>query len=258
LKAADKTKNKKEAGMTFGSKVFGSKKAYVFDTSALMEYPQVLKYTRRHSVVLPVVVMRELEGLKNHERQDVAARARLASHYLERYAKKITIADWKDANHLEALGSRADNMIVGTATRLKRRGVDATLVSTDRNMRIVARSYGVKNHIPRPWYRQPALYWSIIAIPFIALGLLVANAVSTIWSVKGFLYGTIWEEIALFGGVLALPAVFVFGILMTWMCGILPDEISKELRKNDGELNNVVFNPVLSGFETNVWYRKGS
>ena len=257
LKAANKAINKKEAGMAFGSKVFGSKKAYVFDTSALMEYPQVLRVVKRHRIILPRIVMTELDGLKNNERQDVAARARLVSRYLEKYGKNVAIATDKQMDRLQVLDSAGDNMVIGTATWMKRQGIDTTLVTADRNMRIVARACGIMNRIPRPWYRQPALYWSIIAIPFIALGFLVANAVSHIWTVNGFLTKETEPYVGI-GSALALPTVFVAGLVMNWVCDVLPDEATEDVKTDDKMLNNMVFNPVLSGFETNVWHSKKS
>jgi len=243
--------------MAFGSKVFGSKKAYVFDTSALMEYPQVLRVVKRHRIILPRIVMTELDGLKNNERQDVAARAQLASHYLEKYGKNVAIATDRQMDRLQMLDSAGDNMVIGTATWMKRQGIDTTLVTTDRNMRIVARACGVMNRIPRPWYRQPALYWSIIAIPFIALGFLVANAVSTIWSVNGFLTKETEPYVGI-GSALALPTVFVAGLVMNWVCDVLPDEATEDVKTDDKMLNNMVFNPVFNEFDINVWHSKNS
>lgn len=45
--------------------------------------------------------------------------------------------------HVDILASKADNEIVETAINLKEKGHDVTLLTTDRNMRITARGYGI-------------------------------------------------------------------------------------------------------------------
>ena len=54
-------------------------KTYVFDTSYLIEYPEAINNITG-ALVIPAIVLKQLDGLKNSEKEDTAKRARAASN----------------------------------------------------------------------------------------------------------------------------------------------------------------------------------
>jgi PIN domain len=133
-----------------------SYKTYVIDTTVLIGDPDIF-YKIAGVVVIPFVVLRELDGLKYSDHIHIARAARKVSRILDRLwsyndlaegVKLPTGAVLKIINAfdpLNALASDADNRIVGTALKLQREGVpDIVLVSTDNNMRIAAKALGLK------------------------------------------------------------------------------------------------------------------
>ena len=58
------------------------KKTYVLDTNVLIQAPYALRCFEEHTVVLPVVVLEELDGLKKAEGER-GANARTAIRMLE-------------------------------------------------------------------------------------------------------------------------------------------------------------------------------
>jgi PIN domain len=131
-------------------------KTYVLDTTVLIGDPDIFCKIAGE-VIIPFVVLRELDGLKNCDHVDIARAARKVSRTLDRVGsyndltkkgKLSTGAVLKIVNAfdpVDALASDADNKVVGTALRLKREGAEnVVLVSTDSNMRIVARAMGLK------------------------------------------------------------------------------------------------------------------
>jgi predicted ribonuclease YlaK len=133
-----------------------SYKTYILDTTVLIGDPDIF-YKIAGEVIIPFVVLRELDGLKNSDHVHIARAARKVSRTLDRLgsyndltegAKLSTGAVLKIVtvfDPLNALASDADNRIVGTALKLQREGIpDIALVSTDDNMRIAAKALGLK------------------------------------------------------------------------------------------------------------------
>ena len=54
-----------------------SRRTYVLDTSVLLSEPQALRQFEEHAVVLPLVVLTELEAKRNHPELGWAARTAL-------------------------------------------------------------------------------------------------------------------------------------------------------------------------------------
>ncbi len=126
-------------------------KIYVIDTSALISNPNVVKKARRHGVIIPAVVLRQLDGLKNSSNGNTAYWARKASQAIERQQRKNNFLIEGASLAVNPLDNAADNEIIGTALYVKgnvghytsSKVKDVVLVSTDRNMRIAAGSYGL-------------------------------------------------------------------------------------------------------------------
>ncbi|MCX5814860.1 MAG: PIN domain-containing protein [Proteobacteria bacterium] len=120
-------------------------KTYVLDTSALINYPDIISTIKGHNVVIPGAVIRQLDYLKNSNDESVAWCSRRASQSIEKYQRKnrVTIMSNMGNGLVDMLHSGADNQIVATGRYLKNQGRNVCLLSTDRNMRIAARKYGM-------------------------------------------------------------------------------------------------------------------
>lgn len=121
------------------------KKMIVVDTSALIERPDVV-CSLPGQVFIPLTVIKQLDGLKNSDKDDVRKKARQASQYIEAGIKEMKISVPKKYDQVDGLDNVSDNKIVGTAVWLKKIMPDAevNLLTTDRNMRIVASAHGIK------------------------------------------------------------------------------------------------------------------
>lgn len=131
-------------------------KVYVLDTTVLIYDPDIMSKTADADWVIPLVVIRELDGLKNSDKEHVAKAARQIARTLDRlssYGDLVTgvklptgrtLRVFAGYESVDALASDADNKILGATLSLKNAGEDVTLFTTDTNMRTVARAYGVK------------------------------------------------------------------------------------------------------------------
>jgi predicted ribonuclease YlaK len=136
-----------------------SKKVFVIDTSVLIEDPDVFYKLGGNEIIIPTVVIKELDGLKKHpdpdehrakaarqvtrtldllgSYQDIATGARTRAGSVVKICSQYEVIDDLDSN--------ADNRIIGTAIRLMEEGARQIIVlSADGNMRNVARSYKIK------------------------------------------------------------------------------------------------------------------
>jgi rRNA maturation endonuclease Nob1 len=132
------------------------KTTYILDTTALIEDPDVIYRSGNADWVIPLAVIREIDGLKNSEKDLVAKAARQIARTLDRlgsygdFAAGVKLSTGSlvrivtEYEKVEGLASEADNRIVGTALKLKRKGENITLMTTDANMRTVARVHGLK------------------------------------------------------------------------------------------------------------------
>ncbi len=143
-----------------GSTAVGSNKTYVLDTSVLLADPGALVRFAEHEVVLPVVVITELEGKRNHPELGYFARAALRS--LDdlrvvhgRLDQPVAIGKEGgtlrvELNHTDPeslpsgfrLGDN-DTRILAVARNLANEGHRVTLVSKDLPLRIKASAVGL-------------------------------------------------------------------------------------------------------------------
>ncbi|MDO8590965.1 MAG: PhoH family protein [bacterium] len=137
-------------------------KTYVLDTSVLIHDPNgALSAFKEHTVVIPVVVIEELDRLKHHAVKGVNARE--VSRQLAELMQDNDILkgvptpgggtlrvdlDGDDVSHLPSGfdPEKSDNIILLTTMRLKSSSPDReiTLVSKDINLRIKAQSVGLR------------------------------------------------------------------------------------------------------------------
>ncbi len=136
-----------------------AEKTYVLDTSVLLSDPRAIFRFAEHSVVLPVVVISELEG-KRHD-PEIGYFARQALRILddlrvahERLDFPITVGEGGslrvELNHtsMDALPSGLklgdnDSRILAVALNLANDGFDVTVVSKDLPLRVKAASVGL-------------------------------------------------------------------------------------------------------------------
>lgn len=138
-----------------------SRRTYVLDTSVLLSDPRALFRFDEHDVVLPVVVVTELEAKRSHP--ELGYFARQALRYLDdlrvdngRLDSPIPIGDLGgtlriELNHtnVEVLPSGLrlgdnDTRILALAKNLSAEGADVVLVSKDLPMRVKASSVGLE------------------------------------------------------------------------------------------------------------------
>ena len=131
-------------------------KTYVLDTTALIYDPDIMFKIGEADWVIPLAVIREIDGLKNSDKDLVAKAARQIARTLDRLSsygdltagvklptdKTLRVLAMYES--VDVLASDADNKILGAALSLKNAGEDVTLFTTDTNMRTVARAYGIK------------------------------------------------------------------------------------------------------------------
>ena len=135
-------------------------KIYVLDTTVLIEAPDYM-YRGEGMFVIPTAVIKEIDGLKNSDQKEVAAAARKVARTLDtlgsygnltsgvRLSTGGTLRVYTNYVEIDDLNSKNDNRIVGTAMALKKEtDSDVKLVTTDINMRTVARAHGIKAEIP--------------------------------------------------------------------------------------------------------------
>ncbi len=135
-------------------------RTYVLDTSVLLADPGALRRFAEHEVVLPVVVITELEGKRHHP--ELGFFARSALRMLDelrithgRLDEPVPVGDEGgtlrvELNHTDAeslpsgfrLGDN-DTRILAVANNLAHEGYDVTLVSKDLPLRIKASAVGL-------------------------------------------------------------------------------------------------------------------
>ena len=112
-------------------------KTYVVDTSVLLSDPWALRKFAEHDVVLPVVVISELEGKRHHP--ELGWFARQALRFLEEL-------NHQDQSLLPTAfrGPEGDHRILACALNLAHEGKDTVLVTKDVPLRVKAGAVGVQ------------------------------------------------------------------------------------------------------------------
>jgi len=141
-------------------------KAYVPDTSALQLETDLMYRIGESLIVIPTAVIKELDGLKYSSRELVARAARKVARTLDRignygdvvYGVRFSIGGilhiYSGYEVIDDLYSDADNRIVGAAIKIKEElRCTVTLVTTDTNMRHIARTYWLKTEL-YPFYMK--------------------------------------------------------------------------------------------------------
>lgn len=136
-------------------------KTYVLDTSVLLSDPWALRKFAEHEVVLPVVVISELEGKRHHP--ELGWFARQALRFLEELRATYEALDQPvpvnvaggtlrvELNHQDQSllpaafrGPEGDHRILACALNLAHEGKDTVLVTKDVPLRVKAGAVGVQ------------------------------------------------------------------------------------------------------------------
>ncbi len=146
--------------VTSKKRLHSDRRTYVIDTSVLLADPAAMGRFDEHEVVLPVVVVTELEAKRHHPELGYFAREALRrlDEYRVRYGRldaPIPIGDLGgtlrvELNHADTAvlpaGFRLednDSRILAVARNLQAEGYDVTVVSKDLPLRIKASSVGL-------------------------------------------------------------------------------------------------------------------
>lgn len=151
-----------DLGGTHASEVLMAEKVhtYVLDTSVLLSDPGALLRFAEHRVVIPLIVVSELEGKRNHP--ELGFTARKALHILDdfrsdydRLDQPIPVGDAGgtlrvELNHIDAstmpVGfdrTENDTRILAVARNLSAEGCDVVVVTKDVPMRVKASALGL-------------------------------------------------------------------------------------------------------------------
>jgi PhoH-like ATPase len=136
-------------------------KTYVLDTSVLLSDPRAMLRFKEHEVVLPVVVVTELEGKRHHP--ELGYFARQALRLLDdlrvsegRLDRPVEVGEEGgtlrvELNHTDPMALPAgfrlgdnDTRILSVAKNLANEGCDVTVVSKDLPMRVKASAVGLE------------------------------------------------------------------------------------------------------------------
>jgi len=146
--------------LSFGAHMTDRRRTYVLDTSVLLSDPTALHRFEEHEIVLPLVVLTELEGKRNHPELGWAARSALRAleELRERHGSLLSALPVNDSggtlrveiNHTttEALPTALrhdsnDHRILTVAHNLSTEGADVVLVSKDLPLRLKAGVIGI-------------------------------------------------------------------------------------------------------------------
>lgn len=123
----------------------------VLDTSALMEYPELLQGQSSSDIlVVPLRVLSELDGLKSSEDETRAVKARAAIRQLDANSPRIRHeTDYAALLPAEWDAKQPDHGILSTALFFRLN--DVLLVSNDINLRNKAQSLGLKTQDSRTY-----------------------------------------------------------------------------------------------------------
>jgi len=136
-----------------------NQKIYVLDTSILIEDPDVFYKLGGSEIIVPTAVVKEIDGLKRHPdpKEPKAKAARKVARMLDRLGSYQDIAAgartsvgsvvriYNQYAAIDDLASEADNRVVGASIKIKSEMGEVTLLTTDNNMRTIARAYGVRS-----------------------------------------------------------------------------------------------------------------
>ena len=209
----------------------------IFDTSYLIEHPDAINRLTGNLVV-PAIVLKQLDGLKNSEKEDVAHKARAASNAIIEAQRSGRLTISVDYNKVDMLDNNADNVIMGTAAKLKETYPEVILMTTDVNMRIAAESMEIFSGrvIKDGWL---AMRCSIGAIAYLAI-IFVSFIIPKLFKYVG------WAEEL---GAILIATLLIVGIPV---CAFLESKIVHYKKVDD---LSIFMDSACCNIPGNVFYR---
>jgi len=95
------------------------------------------------ALVIPTIVLKQLDGLKNSKEADTAKRAEAAADAILEAQRENRLRIVSEFRTVDMLASYADNVTVGTALKIKETNPEVVLMTTDINMKNAAESAGI-------------------------------------------------------------------------------------------------------------------
>jgi rRNA maturation endonuclease Nob1 len=228
---------------------------YVIDTSAVISRPDVVKRAKRHGVVIPSVVLRQLDGLKNSEDGNRAYWARKASQAIEEAQARGNVMIQAESVVVDMLDNKADNEIIGAAIWISRhynsyvqageKVKDVILVSTDRNMRIAAANCGLK--VEGITDRKMKLWRNILVGSFTLTGL---SFVSLICVANEFI--KVSDSTGIVVGI-GVPVFLVISLVAAFKYSGYSDRHSGRKPLDDGD-DDILLDPGCASIPGNIFH----
>ncbi|MEN6320039.1 MAG: PIN domain-containing protein [Syntrophaceae bacterium] len=224
-------------------------RTYVFDTSYLIEYPEAVN-NLMGNLVIPAIVLKQLDGLRNSEKEGVAQRARAASNAIfeaQRSGRLRIVGEFKK---VDVLASYADNVIVGTALKIKEINLEIVLLTTDTNMKIAAESAAIVCEINK--LKKP------VSSSLVPLSSLIISLIISAWFiVPAYLHGN--TSHALFDAVMTsafLSALIIFpsAFIRAWRRGDFSSRGYEPGYKSKEKSNPVFYSPIFSNTKGNIYH----
>lgn len=259
---------------------------YILDTTAVIEDPEIMYKKAKGEFVIPQVVIREIDGLKKSDKLNVAQAARTLSRDLDRMSEYADLKAgvqlstggilrvYPEFETINDLDSDADNKIVGAAIRLKKEGKNVVLVSTDTNLRVVAKLHGIKTRYSLPYdiTIEEMKQAETIAAKRRAeqtrtpVNTITSRSIFQRWGISGILL-RLCILVAAFGFAIDLLMPQYYGVKLNTTTGIAlltgivamayrthPSLCGDSKRGYDPNLD-VVTSPAFSSLTCNVWHR---
>ncbi len=239
---------------------------YVMDTSVLMSNPGAVKKARWHGVVIPTVVLRQLDGLKNNKDVHTAYMARKASQAIEKQQAKGNLLIVSEHAYVSKLPNSADNEIIGTAiwmtTNYHRYCVGKVkhivVVSTDRNMRIAAVHFGLKAEndagttVDNVLLKLALVSGAMSAFAFISI---IFYAYIESYLAKNYYHLNLFlsNNVMIWAGPV-MAAGFVFAFLFAGLSGVFGEQHTGNHQATSHE-EQLICNPAFSYLSYNIYHK---
>jgi PhoH-like ATPase len=142
------------------------RKAFILDTNVLIYDPECLRRFEENDVVIPMLVIEELDNLKRSGDEEVRYAAREAGRQLDEITSRVSCEDditrgiplgeglgslFIDSEEVQQTvnldisspGKSVDNSLVQIAKKYQSRGATVEVVTQDTNVRVKCRTFGV-------------------------------------------------------------------------------------------------------------------
>ncbi|MGA2330630.1 MAG: PIN domain-containing protein [Syntrophales bacterium] len=225
-------------------------KTYVFDTSYLIEYPEALNNITG-ALVIPAVVLKQLDGLKNSKEADTAKLARAAADAILEAQRENRLRIVGEFRTVDMLASYADNVIVGTALKIKETNPEVVLMTTDINMKNAAENAGILYEKSKLQKRSSSL------IPLFSV---IISLIVSAWFIgRALSYGSAYDpsrisDAVMVSGFLSLLIIIPSAFVSAWRRGDFNSTRYEPEWKSIEEANPVIYDPIFSDTKGNIYH----